>query len=514
MNLTRRGFFTRSGAVAAGVAAAPAFLAGPARAASRPGQRSGRIILVVSDGMSLGTLSCADHFSVATRGRALEWTALASDSRAHQGLMQTRSLNSLVTDSAAAASSWGSGVRVKNGAVNVLPDGRELAPLCPLFRAQGWATALVTTTELTHATPAGFAAAVPARSQGERIAEQYLERGVDLLLGGGSDHFEPAKRADRRDLFAAFRAAGHPVWRTRDELLAAAPGRRGLGLFAAGHLPYTLEQAGDERLRRAVPTLAEMTRWALRGLAGTDRFLLQVEGGRVDHAAHNSDAAAAIHDQLALDDALAEALAFQRAQPDTLVVVTTDHGNSNLGLNGMGGSYGGSSQHFAHLAAVRRTLPAMLADLQRRAGGRPAGQRTLPDGSQADIWRVEPRDILEVVGEGTGWKLPAARAEHFARVLAGAEDPLYDQMRPPITQLGQLLANHLGIGWSGNTHTSDMAPVVARGPGAERFRGVLENTDIFTHFTALAGIDHRNPAVPLLAESGPSAAEAEQWRWA
>ncbi|HMO65685.1 MAG TPA: alkaline phosphatase, partial [Verrucomicrobiota bacterium] len=287
MNLSRRRFFTRSGAVAAGVAAAPAFLAGPARAAGRPGERPRRIILVVSDGMSLGTLSCADHFSVATRGRSLEWTALAGDSRAHQGLMHTRSLNSLVTDSAAAASSWGTGSRVMNGAINILPDGRELTPLVPLFRAQGWATGLVTTTEITHATPAGFAAAVPARSQGERIAEQYLERGVDLLLGGGADHFEPAKRADRRDLLAAYRAAGYPVWRARDELLEASPGRRGLGLFAGGHLPYSLDQAGNERLRRTVPTMAEMTRWALRGLAGADRFLLQVEGGRVDHAAHN-----------------------------------------------------------------------------------------------------------------------------------------------------------------------------------------------------------------------------------
>ncbi|HMO64946.1 MAG TPA: alkaline phosphatase, partial [Verrucomicrobiota bacterium] len=225
-------------------------------------------------------------------------------------------------------------------------------------------------------------------------------------------------------------------------------------------------------------------------------------------------AAAAIPDQLALDDALAEALAFQRAQPDALVVVTTDHGNSNLGLNGMGGSYGGSSQHFAHLAAVRRSLPAMLADLQRLAGGRAEGQRTLPDGAKVDVWRVDPGHVIEVVGEGTGWKPLPARAEHFARVLTGGADPLYDQMAPPITQFGQLLANRLGIGWTGNSHTSDFAPVVARGPGAERFRGVLENTDLFTHFTALAGIDHRNPAAPLLAETGPSAAEAENWQWA
>ncbi|MFN0066553.1 MAG: alkaline phosphatase [Limisphaerales bacterium] len=514
MPLTRRRFFTRSGSLAAGVAAAPAVLAGPARAASRTGQRPGRIIMVVSDGMSLSTLSLADQFALGSLGRHLEWANLWRDSRATTALMNMRSLNSLVTDSAAASSSWGGGSRVMNGSLNVLPDGRPLTPLATLFGQAGWKTGLVTTAEITHATPAGFAVNVTDRGQGQVIAEQYLARQLDLLLGGGADHFDPTSRDDRRDLFAAYAAAGYRVLRDRDALLAAPADGRCLGVFAAGHLPYSMDRATDARLARAVPTLAEMTRAALRRFEGAEHFLLQVEGARIDHAAHASDAAAAIHDQLALDEALREVLAFQRRHPDTLVVAATDHGNSNPGLNGLGGGYARSSQHFARLAAVRRSVPAMLTSLLQLSGGQPAGRRALPDGSMTDVWHIEPQHLVDVVGEGAGWSVPEPRAAHFAGFLAGKADPLFDQMISPVTQLGQLLANHVGIGWTGNSHTSDYVPLAALGPGAGRFRGFVDNTDVFTHFTALAGIDHRNPAAPLIAESGPSASEAERWRWA
>jgi alkaline phosphatase len=75
--------------------------------------------------------------------------------------------------------------------------------------------------------------------------------------------------------------------------------------------------------------------------------------------------------------------------------------------------------------------------------------------------------------------------------------------------MGQLLANHLGIGWTGTAHTADYVPLVAMGPGAERFRGFLESTDVFHHYLALTGMDYRNPEVPLMAESGPTASESE-----
>jgi hypothetical protein len=114
----------------------------------------------------------------------------------------------------------------------------------------------------------------------------------------------------------------------------------------------------------------------------------------------------------------------------------------------------------------------------------------------------------------TGYAVPEKKAEAFVRFLAGRDRPLYDGMNSLSTQLGQLLANHFGVGWTGNAHTADYVPLVAVGPGAERFRGFVQNTDVFAHYLALAGLRLQNPTWPLLAESGPSAAEVEGWQLA
>ena len=82
-------------------------------------------------------------------------------------------------------------------------------------------------------------------------------------------------------------------------------------------------------------------------------------------------------------------------------------------------------------------------------------------------------------------------------------------MNSPVTQLGQLLGNRLGIGWTGNTHTADYVQLTAIGPGSERFTGFMENTDVFRHYTALAGIDFKNPTAPLIAHAGPESDDAE-----
>jgi len=408
-------------------------------------------------------------------------------------LVDMRSLNSLVTDSAAAASSWGSGSRVKNGSLNVLPDGRELKPIYDLLGDAGWSRGLVTTTEITHATPAGFAACVGDRGMTERIAAQYLDRRIEVLLGGGAQFFDPQQRSDKADLKADYRAAGYRVMATRAELAEAPVKGRWLGTFAKSHLPFTVDHRQNAELQARIPSLAEMTRAALRRLAEDRNFILQVEGGRVDHAAHGSDAAALVWDQLAFDEALAVCLEFQRTSPDTLLIVTTDHGNSNPGLNGMGTGYASSVPLFARLRSVKQSLGRLQEDFRRvsEANG------------------LSPQAIVELVAEGIGCTLTVEQAEGFARFLEGQQPPLYGMMNSWSAQMGQLLANHLGIGWTGTAHTSDYVPLVALGPGAERFRGFKRNTELFPHYLELAGIDYRNPALPLLAESGPTATEAE-----
>lgn len=494
MNLSRRSFFTRSGSLVAGIAVAPAAVRASSEVSFQPGDRPRHIIHLVADGMSQGTLSCAEHLSQFTRDRGLEWIKLCSDPAATTGLMNVRSLNSLVTDSAASSSAWASGSRVMNGALNMLPDGRKLTPLYELLRDAGWKRGLVTTTELTHATPAGFAVNVAKRSQAETIAGQMLERRIEVLLGGGSRFFTASSRVDGRDLPTEFANAGYQVVHTKADLAAAAADKPWFGTFSPSHLPFSLDHLADLRLKATVPTLADMTSSALHKLRREKHFILQIEGGRVDHAAHLNDAAGAFHDQIAFDDALALCLAFRREHPDTLLVVTTDHGTGNPGLNGTGKGYGLSSTLFRQITNVRRSHEWML----RRIYGLPeSDSEDMLEVEPSTAGLVEPARLAEIIKSGTTFPVSEAQALRLHRFFAGKGDALYELANNGEFQLAQFMANHIGIGWTSLAHTSDFVPVVALGPGAKRFRGFFQNVALFRHYTQLAGVDFQNPSLPI-----------------
>lgn len=503
-HLNRRSFLSRSSLAAAGVLGAPAFVRAGTDVTFKPGDRPRRIIQLVADGMSLATLTCAEQLSHYTRQRGLAWFDLMRRPDAACGLMDTRSLNSLVTDSAAAASAWGSGSRVVNGALNVLPDGRELRTLYQLFGEAGWKRGLVTTAEVTHATPAGFAANADSRHAHDAIAAQYLARRIEVLLGGGARFFAARNRADKRDLRGEFGQAGYALLATRGELAGAPADRPWLGLFEGSHLPFTVDHQGSDALRSAIPTLAEMTEAALRRLGREERFILQVEGARVDMAAHLNDPAGTLLDQIAFDDAVAVVAAFQQRHPDTLVLLTSDHSTGGLALNGAGRSYARSIPLLKNVAEQRRSFAVIIQQI--------SGEAPFDEESEADAPASGPADaarVVEILHDATGHRVSMRRAAKLCEAFAGRSDALHDLMRSGPAQLGQLLANHTGVGWTSLNHTSDHVPLVAVGPGAERFRGFLLNADLFRHYTQLAGIDFQNPAVPLLAESGPGAAAVE-----
>ncbi len=432
------------------------------------------IIFMVSDGMSLGVPSLAEPFARLARGRGTHWVALTGRKDAARGFFDMASLDSLVTDSAAAATSWGAGARVFNGAINRLPDGGELTPVCAVARDRGKRTGLVTTTRATHATPAGFAASVKHRDLEDGIAGQYLGR-VDVVMGGGLRHFRPGAREDRRDLLAAFDRAGYRVVQDRAGLMGVTRAPV-LGLFADDHLPFTLDQMQSEALLRGVPSLEEMTRAALSLLAGhPGGFLLQIEGGRVDHAAHANDAAAILRDQLAFDDAIGAVLEFVKEHPDTLVVVTTDHGNSNPGLNGMGPAY-------------TRSTPAFETTLKASASTQVLMKKcmALPE-------KARPADLAAIIAPALGFEIKPAEAAALLDVLRlkePAEINMQHRNFPGL--LGQIAGNHNGINWCGVSHTADWAPILAVGPGSERFAGFLANTDAFGHLADLMGSPFRN----------------------
>ncbi len=442
----------------------------PAAAATIPASRPVRgVVFMVSDGMSPGVLTLAEAFSHITRKRGTRWRRLLEERRAACGLMDTASANSLVTDSAAASSAWGGGQRVHNGQINIDAEGREITPIAAILKKNTNARiGLVTTATVTHATPAGFAANAARRNDEPFIAPQYLDR-VDVILGGGSTFFDPKQRADGRDLFADYQNAGYQVVRNRDEMKAARAEKL-LGTFTRGHLPFSIDRSHSASLAARVPTLAEMAEAALaRFLPGKQPFLLQVEGARIDHAAHLNDIGGLLHDQLAFDDALARVLELTAGHDDILVVATSDHGNANPGLNGMGGGYADSNPFFHRVARLKASHESLFSEWKKDGNGSPA-------------------DLAALVHDRLDFQLPPDETEALHAILKGRDVTEWNHLLDkPEGLLGQFIGNQTGIGWTGTTHTTDPTLVSATGPQAERFSGMVKNTDVFRNLLEMLG---------------------------
>ena len=281
--------------------------------------------------------------------------------------MDTASANSMVTDSAAASTAWGGGQRVNNGAINVSPEGKEITPIAAILRKKGARIGLVSTATITHATPAGFAASVPKRGDEDNIAPQYLDR-VDVLLGGGSGISAKRTGLTNATSQAISRRRATASSDNRDGLLAAREEKL-LGTFTRGHLPFSIDRDQNPEMAAAVPTLTEMAqpRSAVFSPA-TSRFSCRSKAPASTTPPTSTTSAALLGDQLAFDDALAAVMVLIGKRDDILLVVTSDHGNSNPGLNGMGNGYAESTQRFAQITNMKASHERLFAEWGNNQG--------------------------------------------------------------------------------------------------------------------------------------------------
>lgn len=432
------------------------------------------IIFMVADGMSMGVLTLAESFSMMTRSKGTHWEKILKDKECALGFFDMASLNSIVTDSAAASCSWATGVRINNYSVNMLPDGTKLKPIGVIAKEVGKSVGLVTTTRITHATPAGFVAVEENRSNENSIATQYLNI-ADVLMGGGIRHFDENQRDDKKNIFQLYEENGYVYWNHRDSVLSNSNPKKILGLFSSSHLPYTVDHLNNTELRAAVPTLAEMSKKAIEILSqNSNGFLLQIEGGRVDHAAHDNDAGAIMHDQIAFDDAIGVAMDFARKDGDTLVIITTDHGNANPGLNGMGTTYRDTNKVYENLLNFKASFENLEPNLKKVA---------------------ESNDeVHDLIKTHLGITLNKEETEAIALAAKGDLPPIWNRQHRNLKGLlGQVMANYCGVGWTGMSHTADYIVLSAFGPGQERFSGLIKNTEAFVHMTEFMGISMKNP---------------------
>lgn len=330
------------------------------------------VILLIGDGMGDSEITIARNYAEGAGGAFEGIDALpVSGQYTHYSLDRETGKPNYVTDSAASATAWASGVKTYNGAIGVDIHGRPHPTLLEMAKAAGLATGNVTTGEIEDATPAAQIAHVTQRKcygpvvtsrvcpanalengGAGSIAEQALALRPDVLLGGGAATFAEVAKAGRfegRTLMQQAEARGYTIVRDAAELEAVEDaGQRQplLGLFAPGVMPVrwigpkasyhgNLDQppvrcADNPERTDAIPTLAAMTGKAIDLLKDDpDGFFLQVEGASIDKQNHAANPCGQIGETVDLDEAVQVALAFARADGHTLVIVTADHAHSS-----------------------------------------------------------------------------------------------------------------------------------------------------------------------------------------
>ncbi|KAA8481940.1 alkaline phosphatase [Arcticibacter tournemirensis] len=468
--MKRRDFFKNTSLAAIGSAfLSPVDLLAsiPANKRRSDGKTAKNIIFMVSDGMSIGTLTMANLLLQRKEGRESNWVRLYHENKVRRAMMDTASANSLVTDSAAASSSWGGGVRVNNGSLNVGPDGTEHKPILQKFKAAGKSVGCVTSVPVTHATPAGFCINNNKRGDQGEIALQYLPLKFDIMLGGGLEYFLAEKRKDKTDLFGKYKSTGYTVLQSRNDLmkLSLSSDKPVMGVFYEDGLPYALDRDHTDGLKAATPSLAEMTSQAISYLRKNKKgFVMQVEGGKVDWSAHANDVGALLYDQIAFDEAIKVAIDFAEQDQETLVVITTDHGNANPGLF----SGGKANENFDKIQHFKHTNEWILKGVDRAF--------TVP----RLIERIEAAQGIVITKDEASSLL-----KHFS---AADADGIYNPYKLPFRELAEIQTKYTSVGWGSMDHSGDYVEVAMCGPGSELLNPFVKNTELHNLMLEATGL--------------------------
>ncbi len=465
------------------------------RAANGEAGTARNVILFVGDGMSLATVAAARILEGQMRGESGEANALHFEGFRHTGLAKTYNTDQQTPDSAGTMTAMVTGVKSYAGAISVDQNasradcgtmaGNERVSLLDLAETGGMRTGIVSSTRITHATPAAlYARSVDRDWETDRgippsqrdsdcrdIALQLIEYPfgtIDVVFGGGRRAFLPSDeadpedpdqrghRGDGRNLIEEWQARhddGRYVWNLEGfEALGQDDGPV-LGLFEPSHMHYEHDRPEDTA---GEPSLADMTARSLELLDEPEGgFFLMVEGGRIDHAHHANNAWRALTDAIAFAEAVKRA--DEMTGEDTLIIVTADHGHA-LTFNG----YGKRGNSIVGLA-----------------------ERPDKDGGAPRLMRDENDRPMTVLGYANG---PGYR---------GGERPDFEEVDPTDPDYRQESA--VGL-WSA-THAGEDVPVYAQGPGAPVLHGVFEQNTIF-HAIVQAVRPLQEQAEMLAAEDG------------
>lgn len=240
------------------------------------------------------------------------------------GFQSTFSGTHYVTDSGAAGTALATGEKSYNHGIGVNVDSVAVLNIRERCEKRGMATGVVSTSAVTHATPASFVAHVKQRSMYEAIAADYLKTDIDVFIGGGYKHF--TQRADSTDLTTDLKSKGYKVVTTMEEAQKVKKGKL-VALVAPEHI-VPVHQGRGEMLSQATSTALDILD------NDKDGFFIMIEGSQIDWGGHQNDTKYIVTEVLDFDKAVGEALKFAAKDKETLVIVTADHETGGMGING------------------------------------------------------------------------------------------------------------------------------------------------------------------------------------
>ena len=441
------------------------------------------IFLFIGDGMSYPQMTLASLYKTSV----LKEEDLIMNSFKPVGIVHTGSGESVITESAAAASAMASGVNDMNEWLNIDNSGAAHETIAEKLKQQlGYKIGIISSVNITHATPAAFYAHQESRYSSTGIFYQLAESGFDYF-GGGDIIGKPA------DFMETLENHGYNYINTREDILnadlrdgkiiAVSPG---LDRYAT--LPYTIDNKDNSW---GTFTLAEHTRKCIEQLYNNNDtgFFIMVEGGKIDWAGHANDAASMVYEIMAFDEAIREAVEFYKLYPrETLILVTGDHETGGLSLG-----YSATTLNLYLDYLERQSISFNEYELRARVFREEnysfedvlAEIRRVFFGVEDDAVPIFYADELERLREAYDLTM----TEPSVRPFTMTEYLKYGFYEPVIMTAVKIINLRAGVSWSSWSHTALPVPVLALGSGDEKFTGIYRNKEIFAKLKEITGAE-------------------------
>jgi alkaline phosphatase len=456
------------------------------------GGQAKNVILFIGDGLSVAHRTAARMLSKGiVEGRY--GGELAIDDMPHMALVSTSGTDSIVTDSANSMSAYTTGHKSCVNALGVYcardknslehPKVETISEFAK--RARGMSVGVVTNTEIEDATPAGMVAHTRRRGDYNDIVKMFFTVQPEVILGGGSPNFLPkstpgSKRTDEDDYIKKFEGAGYKFVSTKAELEAAGGASKVLGLFNTSNIDGALDRfflkKGSVAKFPDQPDLTDQVRVALNVLSKNDKgFVLMVESGRIDKYSHSIDWERAVYDTIMLDNAVKLAKDFASQRNDTLIIVVGDHSHPVSVV----GTYDDSRP-----GQQLRDKMGVYAD---------AGFPNYPAANAAGYPETVDisRRLAFVFGAFPDYcdlGRPYLDGENVPATSGASKDTNVANEKYCGVPGAARRTGNLPLEASSGVHSADDVVLTATGPGAEQFRGRIDNTRVFRIMTTALGL--------------------------